>query len=233
MEAFLNNVLLDPLKSFLETAAAFVPNLLTALLLIILGFIVAWFIKLLITRLLKVLQLDVLAEKSGMTTALRNMRILETLSGLIGRISYWVVVLVFFTMAFHALKTPAVEEFLARFFLYLPNVFVAVTVIVIGYLVGNFLGRATLIASVNADLPIASFLSRFVKITIFILAASMALELLGIGKDTVIVAFAIVFGGIVLALAIAFGLGAQDVAKEYLEKKLKERDEKRDRIEHI
>jgi small-conductance mechanosensitive channel len=86
---------------------------------------------------------------------------------------------------------------------------------------------------VNADLPIASFLSRFVKITIFILAASMALELLGIGKDTVIVAFAIVFGGIVLALAIAFGLGAQDVAKEYLEKKLKERDEKRDRIEHI
>jgi small-conductance mechanosensitive channel len=233
MEDFFNSVLLDPLKKFLEIAAAFVPNLLTALLLLILGTIIAWFIKLLITRLLKVLQLDVLAEKSGMNTALRNMRITETLSNLIGRISYWLVVLVFLTMALHALKTPAVEEFLARFFLYLPNVFVAVIVIVIGYLVGNFLGRATLIASVNADLPIANFLARFVKITIFIIAASMALELLGIGKDTVLVAFAIVFGGIVLALAIAFGLGAQEVAKEYLEKRLKEKERKKDDIEHI
>jgi hypothetical protein len=233
MEAFFNSVLLDPLKRFLETAAAFMPNLLTAMFLMVLGFIIAWLIKLLVTRLLKVLQLDVLADKSGMTSALSNMRIKGTLSSLMGRISYWVVVLVFITMAFHALKTPAIEEFLARFFLYLPNVFVAVIVIVIGYLVGNFLGRATLIASVNAELPIANFLARFVKVTIFIIAASMALELLGIGKDTVLVAFAIVFGGIVLALAIAFGLGAQEVAKEYLEKKLKEKEGKKDDIEHI
>lgn len=233
MEAFFNKVLVDPLRDFLETAAAFVPNLLTGLLLLILGFVSAWIVKLAITRILRILKLDLLAEKSGIAAALRNLRITETISGLIGRISYWVVVFVFLTMAFHALNTPAVEEFLTRFFLYLPNVFVAVTVIVIGYLIGNFLGRATLIASVNANIPIGSFLARFVKITIFIIAVSMALELLGIGKDTVLVAFAIVFGGIVLALAIAFGLGAQDVARDYLEKKLTQKDEERDEIEHI
>jgi hypothetical protein len=233
MEAFINNVLLDPLRDFLKTAAAFVPNLLTGLFLLILGFIIAWLVKMLVTRLLRVLQLDVLAEKSGLNTALKNIRIMETLSGLVGRISYWVVVFIFLTMAFHALNTPAVEEFLTRFFLYLPNVFVAATVLVIGYLIGNFLGRATLIASVNADFPFGNFLARFVKITIFIIAATMALELLGIGKDTVLVAFAIVFGGIILALAIAFGLGAQDVAREYLEKKLKQKEEIKDEIEHI
>lgn len=233
MEAFINNVLLSPLRDFLATAAAFIPNLLTGLFLLILGFICAWLVKLLVTRLFRVLKLDVLVEKSGLAAQLRNMRITETLSGFAGRISYWIVVFIFLTMAFHALNTPAVEEFLTRFFLYMPNLLVGVTVIIFGYMIGNFAGRATLIASVNADLPFGSFLARFVKITIFIIAASMALELLGIGKDTVLVAFAIVFGGIVLALSIAFGLGAQDVARDYLEKKLKQRDEIRDEIEHI
>jgi hypothetical protein len=233
MEAFFENVLLDPMKQFLESAAAFVPNLLTGFILLILGLLVAWFVKHLMIRFLRVIQVDSLFEKSGMAGAFRNLGIKDSLSGLLSRIAYWMVALIFLTMALDALKTPAIEEFLSRFFLYLPNVFVAVIVIVIGYLVGNFLGRATLIASVNANLPISSFLARFVKITVYITAASMALELLGIGKDTVLVAFAIVFGGIVLAFAIAFGLGAQDAARKYLEKKLEEKEGKPDDISHI
>ena len=233
MEAFIEKVLLNPMEKFLETAAAFIPNMLTGLFLLILGLVVAWFVKLFMVRFLRMIQVDNLFEKSGAQGALRNLGIGDSLSGLIGRFSYWTVVLIFLTMALDALKTPAVEEFLARFFLYLPNVFVAAFVVVIGYLVANFLGRATLIASVNANLPFGSFLARFVKITVYILTATMALELLGIGKDTVLVAFAIVFGGIVLAFAIAFGLGAQDAARRYLEKKLEEKERKPDDIEHI
>jgi hypothetical protein len=233
MEAFIENVLLDPFKQFMTTAAAFVPSVLTALLLLIFGLVIAWFIKLLITRFLRVLQVDVLAEKSGIAGAFRNVGIKDSISTLTGRIIYWLVVIIFLTMALHALRMPAVEEFIAKFFLYLPNVIVAVIVIVLGYLMGNFLGRATLIASVNADLPIGTFLSRFVKVTIYIISASMALELLGIGKDTVLLTFAIVFGGIVLALAIAFGLGGKEAAQEYLEKKLKEKKNEQENIEHI
>ena len=84
MEAFINSVLLDPLRDFLATAAAFIPNLLTGLFLLILGFICGWLVRILVTRLLKVLQLDVLMEKSGLTMALRNMRVTETLSGFVG-----------------------------------------------------------------------------------------------------------------------------------------------------
>lgn len=61
------------------------------------------------------------------------------------------------------------------------------------------------------------------KYTVFIMAIAMALELLGIGKDNVIIAFAIIFGGFVLALAIAFGLGGRDAAKEYIDRMLKEK----------
>jgi len=131
-----------------------------------------------------------------------------------------------------ALKIPAVEKLLERFLLYLPNIFVAGLIILLGYLLGNFFGRAALIAAVNAGVRFSKFISRFVKYTIFILSLTMALEQLGIGKETVIIAFAIIFGGIVLALSIAFGLGGRDMAKDYLEKKIK-CEEKKDEINHL
>jgi hypothetical protein len=127
---------------------------------------------------------------------------------------------------------PAIERLLERLFLYLPNLFVAIIILLIGYLLSNFFGRAALIASVNAGLKASRLIGRFVKLTIFLLAATMALEQLGIGKETIIITFAIVFGGIVLALSIAFGLGGRHMAKEYLEKKVKG-EEKKDEISHL
>ena len=233
MEGFIQRVLIDPMQQFLDRAADFLPNLLTAIFLLILGLMVAWLVKHLIVRFMKVCQIDSFCGKSGVAATFRNFGIKDTISGFSGRLVYWAVMLIFLIMALGALKTPAVEEFLTRFFLYIPNVFMAVIVIIIGYLVGNFLGRATLIASVNANLPIARFLGRFVKITVYIIAATMALELLGIGKDTVLIAFALVFGGIVFAFALAFGLGAQDAAKQYLEGKLEKKEKKPDEISHI
>jgi len=97
---------------------------------------------------------------------------------------------------------------------------------------GNFFGRAALIASVNAGIKISGLIGRFVKFTVFILSGTMALEQLGIARGTIIISFAIIFGGIVLALAIAFGLGGRDIAKEYLEKKVKG-EEKKDEINHL
>jgi hypothetical protein len=101
-----------------------------------------------------------------------------------------------------------------------------------GYLLSNFLGRAALIASVNAGLKIAGLIGKLVKMTVLILAVTMSLEQLGVGSGTVIIAFAILFGGFVLALSIAFGLGGRDIAKEYLEKKMRG-DEKKDEISHL
>ena len=73
----------------------------------------------------------------------------------------------------------------------------------------------------NAGFKASGLIGKFVKLTVFLLlAVTMALEQLGIGRGTIIIAFAIIFGGIVLALAIAFGLGGRNIAKDYLEKKL-------------
>ena len=98
----------------------------------------------------------------------------------------------------------------------------------------NFLGRATLIASVNAGIGFAGFLSRAIKTIIVLLAFVMAMEQLGIARSTVIAAFTIVFGGLVFALSLAFGLGGQTIARKYLEKRFKLDDEDKDNeIKHI
>jgi uncharacterized protein YneF (UPF0154 family) len=76
---------------------------------------------------------------------------------------------------------------------------------------------------VNAGNRFAGLVARFVKYAILLLALTMALEQLGIGKETVVIAFAIIFGGVVLAFAVAFGLGGKNIARKYLEKQFKEK----------
>ena len=141
-------------------------------------------------------------------------------------------VISFFILSLRSLNVPVIERILERFILYLPNVFVATVILFFGYMLSNFLGRTALITAVNAGLKLSGLIGRFVKLTIFLLAVTMALEQLGIGRETIIISFAIIFGGIVLALATAFGLGGRDIAKEYLEKKIKG-DEKKDEISHL
>jgi hypothetical protein len=232
MEGNMDQVLIEPFKEFLSKIAGFLPNLLTSLVLVSAGLLFAWLFKTIIVRIAWLIKADAISEKIGVTRILQKGGINESLSRLTGRLAYWVVLISFVIMGLDALKMPAVEDLLGKFLLYLPNVIVAGGVMVLGYLLGNFLGRAVLIASVNAGLAFAGLLGKFVKLTVLIMSATMALELLGIGKETVLVAFAIVFGGVVLALAIAFGFGGVDAAKEYIDKVLKEKKED-DGIEHI
>jgi hypothetical protein len=234
MKNLVDTILTAPLKDFLQRIIGFLPNLLSSLIILIIGFVVGWILKIVITRILTILKIDHFCGKVGITQGFEKIGMKETPTGIIGRFIYWLVVITFIIIAFYTLKVPAVEDLLEKFFLYLPNVFVAALLITIGYIVANFLGRATIIASVNAGILFSGLLANGVKAIIFLISFTMALEQLGIGRDTVIVAFTIVFGGIVFALALAFGLGGRDMAKEYLEKRLKRKsEEKEDEFTHI
>lgn len=229
----MENVFIDPLKRFIERIAEFLPHFLTGLILVAVGLLISWVLKTIVMRLFQWLKLDTLSERLGLAQILQRSGIRDPFSKLIGKIVFWIVFISFVLMGLDALRIPTVENLLSEFWRYLPNVTVAGIVIFIGYLLGNFLGRATLIASVNAGMAIAGPLGKFVKFTVFIMAATMALELLGIGKDTVLIAFAIVFGGVVLALAIAFGLGGRDAARDYIDKMLKDKKDGGDEIRHL
>ncbi len=228
----IQQIIIEPFQRFYLKIIQFLPNLLAALVILIAGFVFAGILGWMFSRICRLLDLDKYSQRFSITEVLRKGGIEDPVSVLLSKVIKWATVAVFIIISLYTLNSPTVERLLESFFFYLPSVFVAFLVLLFGYILANFLGRAALIAAVNAGIRISGIMAKLVKLAILLLAVTMAFEQLGIGKEAIIIAFTLVFGGIVLALAIAFGLGGKEVAKGYLEKKLKG-EEKRDEISHL
>jgi len=124
------------------------------------------------------------------------------------------------------------QEEISRFFVFLPHLFVALCIIFFGLMAASFFSRAALLAGVNANLPSARLLSLSIRTIIIIFVVSMAFEELGLADQTMLVAFGIAFGALMLGLALAFGIGGQDLARQFLERRLvhKKKEEKEDEL---
>ncbi len=222
----------EPVRGLINRIVEFLPNIFSAVLILVFGLLAGWMTKLVLKKFLMMLKLDAYAERTGLTNLLAKSGLHEPLSTLLARITGGFIVLVFFVVSLSALNIEVIQRLIERLFDFLPNVFIALVVIVLGFILGNFLGRTALIASVNAGIKSAGAIGRSVKYLIVIVSVSMALENLGIGRDTVLVSSCIILSGIVLAFAIAFGLGGRDWAREFIEKKFKG-EKSPDDIEHI
>ncbi len=130
---------------------------------------------------------------------------------LFARSVFWAIVLAGFFVGVAAFDSTLTSELVLQLFNYLPNVIAAALVLAIGSIIARFVARSVLIGAVNMNLQYARLLSAGVKWMIIVLAVAMALEHLDIGRSIVNLAFGIMFGGIVLALAIAVGLGSKDL----------------------
>lgn len=234
MNNTLEKIVIGPVTGFINNVIDFLPSLLTSLLIFIIGVFIAVTLKKVSMRLFQTIKLDRLCEKTGCAEILLKGGVKEPASHLISRIIGWLTVLAFVIISLRALNLPTIQRLLEELFLYLPNIFIAFFILLAGYLLSNFLGRTVLIASVNAGLKMSGIIAKFVRFTVFFLSIAMALEQLGIGKETILIAFAIIYGGVVFALALAFGLGGRHTAQEYIEKRLKRPDEdETDDIQHL
>jgi hypothetical protein len=234
MNRTIEMVIIKPIKDFAENVLDFLPNLLAALLIFFVGITIAVVLKKTFVRIFKAIGFDKVSEKFGIMEVLQKGGIKDSLSTLLAKIISWLTILVFLIISLRALNIPTIERLMEEFFLYLPNVFVAILILSAGYLLSNFLGRTVLIASVNAGFKLSGIIGKFVQFTVFFISIAMALEQLGIGKETVLLTFAIIYGGVVFALALAFGIGGKETAREYLEKRLKgEGEGEDDDIQHL
>lgn len=232
MEQLFTQLIAEPLRNFYLKLVDFFPNLITALLIFIVGLIIGWIIKHLLKGFFKIVKLEKFFESSGISKIILRSGMRDNLSSLLARFIQWLIIFIFVIFALIVLNVPTVDRVLEHFLLYLPNVFLAFIIVIFGYMLSNFFGRAALIASVNAGFKLSGLVGKAVKLTILLFTLSIALEQLGIGRETVLLSFAIIFGGIVISFAIAFGLGGRDMAKDYLEQKLKgEKDD--DTLRHI
>ena len=226
----------DSLNRFLEKVIIFLPNLLAMITILVVGFLIAWIFKKVLFRFLKAIQFDRVSRQWGLADILSKGGMTYSPANLLSQFFYWVIVFVTLILGINALEVAATQNLIAQFFNYLPHLFAAVLILVIGYLIALFLGQATLIAAVNAQMESARLLSRLVRWFLIVFSLTMALYQLGIAEKVITAAFSVIFGGIVLALAIAFGWGGRELAKDFLERLYKKDgkpDEKEDHISHI
>lgn len=225
MKELWQTAFITPLVEFLKEFVEFLPHLLATVVILALGILVAWIVKFVVFRLLTTMKFDQLCGRIGFSQAMRKGGVSETPSHLVGRAVYWVIVLIFLMLGLGALNLQPVNQFVTQTLSYLPHLLVAIVILIVGFLLANFFGQATLIAAVNAQMTQARFLARGVQWAVILFALAMALEQMGIATGIIVAAFSIAFGGVVLAIAIAFGLGAKDAAKDFIEKRLKKETE--------
>ena len=216
MEGIWAKVVWEPLRQLGEQAVASLSSLLGMLVLVLLGLVVGWLAKQIVYGVLRVLQFDRLCDRIGVGLVVERTGLARSCSNLAGEVVRGLIVLTALLAGLNALGTPLTRNLVERTFLYLPHLLAAVLILIVGVLVSRFLGRSVLIAAVNENLPSARLLAGLTRLFVMVVTVVAALDELGIGRTTIIVTFAITFGGLVTAAAIAFGLGARDLARDLL-----------------
>lgn len=209
-------------QNFVHMLAEFLPRFVVMLVIILAGLLVAYVLKYLVRSMLRLTKVDRLSDEAGASRMLR-MAALPSMSEVLSRSIFWISSLGFILVGISVLNIAGLQEQVSRFLHLLPEIVIAMVILLLGLIIANFLSRAVLLAAVNAGYTSPKTLSWSVRFVIWILALSMALEELSVARETVIAAFSIVFGALMLGLAIAFGLGGQHLAREFLERNLSDR----------
>jgi Mechanosensitive ion channel, conserved TM helix len=223
MTEFFETALLAPLEQLGRQVLAVLPNVLAMAIIIGVLWVAAWGLGHTVERLLRVMRLDHLCNRLGINAALTRGGVKSDPSHLVGRTAYWMVVGFAVIAGLGALNLQPFNQFAQSFLAYIPHLLTASVILVGGFLLSNFISQGVLIAAVNAGLPPARLIAAMSRWGVQVFALAMALAELGIAESVVVVGFAIAFGGIVFAMGLAFGLGAKDLAKEYLERTLSHR----------
>jgi mechanosensitive ion channel-like protein len=209
--------------NFATAFVLFVPRLVAATIIFAGGVVVALIARRIVQALLTSLRFDRVAQRTGASEMLR-IADMPSAELLIGQIVFWIVWIGAVVSAVDALQFEPFRGLVQQFFRFVPRVLVALLVLALGFLVGNFIWRATLLASVRARLPGARLISGALRLLVIAIGVVMALEQLGLATAVVLTAFAIAFGAVMLGLAIAFGLGGRDAARQLLEQHLRPRE---------
>jgi hypothetical protein len=140
-------------------------------------------------------------------------------------ISFWAAVVVALAVGVGALEPGGLKNALQDIVSFLPRLLTAALVIVLGLGLAALARRSVLLAAVNSGLPWARAAARLVHIAVLVFFVSLAIDPIGVGGSILVAAFSIVCGGVVLAAALAFGLGARSLARGYLERRLRAEEE--------
>lgn len=208
--------LIGAMSSLWSKIASFIPSLFGALILVVLGFLVAKLLDTLLTKLLAKLGLDRLMSGTGLTKLLARIGIKAKVSTLIGKIVYWFVLLIFLISAAESLGLERVSATLDVLALYVPKMFAAALVLLAGILLAQLLNTMVKGAAEGVRLEYAAGLGRVVQSMVIIISVSVAIGQLEIKAELLNYVVAIVLLSIGLACALALGLASKGIASQII-----------------
>jgi Conserved TM helix len=210
-------------NAFTTKIGAFLPDLLAAIFIVVLGWILCNIIKRVVVRILRLCQFDRLADRAGIKQMLQRGGIQQSSSEILGLLVFWFLFLIVIVATLETLNLSGATDTLNIIYLYIPKIVAALVMLILGLYFANFLETVTRTSCANAGLQQAASIGRavYVGTTVFVVAGIF--EILEIATEIVIWAFILVFGALCLALALAFGLGGREVAARYLDKWLEQK----------
>ncbi len=233
MDDFLN-LIIEPMKALFLRFKEFFPNFLAMLVILVVGIALALLVRRLLVRFLVAVNFDSWSDRSGFTKLMRTGGLWGKPSALCGGLVFWLLIIVTLMSGLNALQIVAIEHLVDQFFGYIPRLFSAVVILIGGYLLAGFFSRAVLIAATNSGLHYAKLVAQTVHALLIVLILAMVMEQMQIAPVVVLAAFSIIFGGIVAALAIAFGVGGINAARRIIEREFEGQPEnKPDDVEHL
>jgi hypothetical protein len=212
------DLLPDTAREFLHQVAQFVPRLALALAIVFAGWLIAKAARFAVERGMRAINFNVLTERAGTDHFLQQGGLRGDTTTLFGLFAYWLVILAALMSAFNTLGLTHVTDVLHQMVLFAPKVLVAMLAMVFGAYFARFIGGAVATYCVEANIPDADLLGKLAQYLIMAFVIMIALSQVQIGGDIVERTFLVILSGIVLALALAFGLGGKDWAAALLER---------------
>jgi len=204
-------VIFDVSREIWTKVVGYLPQLIGAIILLIIGLLIAKAIEKVAVQILKLARFDVLSEKAGIASILAKGEIKQTLSELLGVVIYWLLVLVAVIIALNTVGLTA-TGLLDKVAAYAGNVVLAIFVLVLGLFFAALIGSIVRTAASNAGVGTAKNLGQVAQIVIVVITVLTVLPMLGVRTTVIDLAISIVLAAVGLGLALAFGLGSKDVA---------------------
>ena len=210
--------IIEPLRVFLAQVGDFLPRLLLAVIIVIAGWIIAKAVRFAIDRGLRAVNFHVVTERAGIDGFLRDGGIRGDFTALVAVLFYWIVILAALVMGFNLLGLSYITDLLSEVLRFVPKVMVALLILAFGAYFARFVGNAVCAYCRNIHLQDADLMGAVARYAILTFVILVALDQVNIGGDIVRQTFLILLAGVVLALALAFGLGGRDWAADLLER---------------
>ena len=202
----------DPLLNALNIFLGYIPQLIGAIVILIVGFLVARALQAVVSRLLQSIGFDRWMERGGIKQFFDQAQTKETPATVLGKLVFWFVFIIALVMAAEALGIPQVSVVLAQLVAYIPSIIAAILILILAALLANFL------SSVARGATGSDILASIARYAIIVYAVFAAITELGIAVELTAPTFLIVLGGVVLGAALAFGIGGREVARDIVER---------------